>query len=81
MSERHVTVSADMVKSAYILKETDRGNSINPPAAATQILEPPAMPPQSIDIPHIYETTRRNRKDLNVNIHCFQNPSKVKLCL
>ena len=41
---RHVTVSADRVEPAYKLQETNRGNSINPPAAVTPTVGPPAMP-------------------------------------
>ena len=41
---RHVTVSTDRVKPDYILQETDSRNTINPPAAATPTVGPPAMP-------------------------------------
>jgi hypothetical protein len=44
---RYVSVSADMVKPAYILQEDDHGNTINPPAAANPTLGPPVLPTQS----------------------------------
>jgi cleavage and polyadenylation specificity factor subunit 1 len=41
---RPVTVSADRVKPAYILHETNHGNNTNPPAPATPAIALPATP-------------------------------------
>jgi hypothetical protein len=52
--ERPVTMSADGVKLAYIIKGTDRGNNFNPPAPATPAIVPPATcpsPPQELRVP------------------------------
>ncbi|XP_023711055.1 uncharacterized protein LOC111866385 [Cryptotermes secundus] len=63
---KHVTVSADRDKPAYILQETDRGTSINPPAAATPTVGPPAITTQ-----YPTRTTRSGR-----HIHL---PARLKL--
>jgi cleavage and polyadenylation specificity factor subunit 1 len=43
---RPVTMSADRVKPAYILHETNRGNNTNAPAPVNHAIAPPGSPPQ-----------------------------------
>jgi hypothetical protein len=65
---RPVTVSADRVRSAYILNGTDRGNnSFNPPVDATPTVAPPATPPLPATC-----TTRSGR---HINF-----PARFKIC-